>query len=159
MLINDKPVIVYYEPTLKPLFKSLNHEWLDKYFTVTEEDDKILSDPEKIIRDGGCVIFASLQDEIVGTCALIKKTDSEYEIAKMGVTKRAQGRKVGQCLLNEIINEAKKRNAKIVSLETAISLKAAISLYEKFGFSRTSEEETHPLFNRKTFRMELKLNF
>ena len=153
----NQPEIVFYESSLKPFFKSLNCEWLNKYFSVTEEDEKILSDPENIIGNGGCVIFARLKDKIVGTCALIKKSDHEYEIAKMGVTEEAQGMKVGLKLLDSIIEEAKIRKAKIISLETAKSLKAAISLYQKVGFVQTSEEETHPLFKRRTFRMELRL--
>lgn len=158
MLNSSQPEIVFYESSLKPFFKSLNYEWLNKYFSVTEEDEKILSDPEKIIENGGCVIFARLKDEIVGTCALVKKSNDEYEIAKMGVTEEARRKKVGLELLDAIIKEAKGRDAKIVSLETAKPLKAAISLYKKFGFVQTSEEETHPIFKRKTFRMELKLN-
>ncbi len=149
--------ICSYEPSLKTFFKTLNHEWLNKYFFVTEADDKILSDPEKIIREGGCVLFAKLNDEIVGTCALIKVDDKEYEIAKMGVTEKAQGKNVGYELLQVILKEAKNRGAKIISLDTAKQLKAAIGLYQKFGFVQTSEEETHPLFGRTTFRMELRL--
>jgi GNAT superfamily N-acetyltransferase len=149
--------IIPYEPSLKSHFKTLNYEWLDKYFFVTNEDDKILSDPEKIIGDGGCVLFAKLNGEISGTCALIKESEEEYEIAKMGVTEKAQGNKVGYELMQAIVAEAKKRGAKIISLDTAKQLKAAIHLYKKFGFIQTNGEETHPLFGRITFRMELRL--
>ncbi len=149
--------IIFYEPSLKAYFKTLNHEWLNKYFFVTEADDKILSDPEKIIREGGCVLFAKLDNEIVGTCALIKESDETYEIAKMGVTEKVRGKKVGYELMKSILKEAKNRGAKIISLDTAKPLKPAIGLYQKFGFVQTSEEETHPLFGRTTFRMELRL--
>ena len=149
--------IVHYEPSLKSHFKELNHEWLNKYFFVTEEDDKILSDPEKIIHDGGCILFVKLNGEIVGTCALIKESDEEYEIAKMAVTEKAQGKKVGYELMQAILNEAKKRGAKIISLDTANRLKAAIHLYKKSGFVQSAEETIHPLFGRMTFRMELRL--
>jgi putative acetyltransferase len=148
--------IVSYQPAFKDHFKSLNHEWLRKYFFITEEDNKILSDPEKIIREGGCVLFAKLNDEIVGTCALIKESEKEYEIAKMAVTERAQGRKIGYELMEAILKEAQKRAAKVISLDTANRLKAAIKLYEKFGFTQTEGERTHPLFKRTTFRMELR---
>ena len=50
------PVITPYHPSLKSFFKELNVEWLSKYYFVTEEDDKLLSDPEKIMNDGGCVL-------------------------------------------------------------------------------------------------------
>jgi len=149
--------ILFYDPSLKSYFKTLNYEWLNKYFFVTEEDDKILSEPEKIIDEGGCIIFAKFQGEICGTCALIKETEEEYEIAKMAVIEKAQGQGIGFCLLKAIIEEAKKRKARIISLETANPLKAAISLYKKFGFLQTTEEREHPLFGRKTFKMELEV--
>ena len=149
------PEIIPYDPSLKSFFKELNVEWLNKYFFVTDADDHILSNPEKIIDEGGCVFFARLNNEIIGTCALIKESDEEYEIAKMGVTEKAQGKKAGQLLLRAIIEEARKRGAKLISLDTAFRLKAAIALYTKFGFVQTSEERIHPLFKRQTFRMEL----
>ncbi len=153
----NHPEIILYRNDLKADFKRLNYEWLNKYYFVTEEDDKILADPEKIILEGGCIIFAKLEDEIVGTCALIRESADEYEIAKMAVTEKAQGRKVGRYLLKSIIEEAIKRKANIISLETASQLKAAIALYEKSGFLKTTGERTHPVFGRKTFRMELKV--
>jgi putative acetyltransferase len=157
-MADDKIDIIPFEPPLKEYFKTLNHEWLNTYFYITEEDNKILSDPEKIIRDGGCVLFSRLDNEIVGTCALIKESNTEYEVAKMAVTKKAQGKNVGSEMMKAILYEAKNRNAKLVSLDTANRLTAAIHLYKKFGFKQTGEERIHPLFGRKTFRMELKLD-
>jgi GNAT superfamily N-acetyltransferase len=151
------PEIIQYEPALKPEFKRLNYEWLNKYFFVTAEDDKMLSDPEKIIRDGGCILFARIRENIVGTCALIKVSPEEYEVAKMAVTEMEQGKKIGHLLMNAIINEARNRSARIISLETAKPLKAAIALYQKFGFLPTTEERIHTIFGRTTFRMELKV--
>ena len=154
---SDCPEIVLYHPSLKSFFKDLNEEWLNKYYFVTEEDSKILTDPEKIINDGGCVLFARLNNEIIGTCALIKESDAEYEIAKMGVAEKARGKKAGYELMKAIIEEAIKRKAKLVSLETAVRLEAAVSLYKKFNFIQVSEERIHSVFGRKTFRMELKI--
>jgi putative acetyltransferase len=149
--------ILFYQPSLKSYFKKLNEEWLNTYYFVTEEDDKILSDPEKIIHEGGCIVFAKLNDEIVGTCALMKEKDHEFEIAKMAVTEKARGKKIGQLMMGVVIEEARKNGAKIISLDTASQLKPAIAIYKKFGFIQTSEERIHPLFKRKTFRMELSL--
>ena len=153
----NSPVIIPFTPELKSKFKDLNVEWLCKYYFVTEADDRILSNPEKIIDEGGAVLFASLHDEIIGTCALIKVSENEYEIAKMGVTEKARGMKAGQLLLQAIIEEAKRKRAKLISLDTAFKLNAAIALYTKFGFIQTSEERIHPEFKRQTFRMELSL--
>ena len=156
-MVKKEIEIITYDPSLKSHFKKLNIEWLEKYFFVTEADNKILSDPEKIIEEGGCVIFAKLGEEIVGTCALRKEAAGEYEIAKIAVSENAQGNGIGNQLLQAMIKEAKKRKAKVISLETAEKLKVAKALYEKSGFIRTTGERTHPDFGRKTFRMELKV--
>jgi len=151
------PEIIQYEPSLKSEFKRLNYEWLNKYFYVTAEDDRILSNPEKIISDGGSIFFARIRENIVGTCALIKVSADEYEVAKMAVKEMEQGKKVGRLLMHAIIEEAKKQGASIISLETAKPLKSAIALYQKFGFLATTEERIHTIFGRTTFRMELKV--
>ncbi|MCX6292288.1 MAG: GNAT family N-acetyltransferase [Bacteroidetes bacterium] len=157
-MVNGTVSIVFFEDdpsSLKPLFKSLNHEWLNKYFFVTKEDDLILDYPEKIIRDGGCVLFVKMDSEIVGTCALMKEEGDEYSVAKMAVTEKAQGKKIGRVLMQAIIDEARRMGAKFISLDTAKQLEAAIALYKKFGFVQTTAEGFHSKFGRRTFRMEL----
>jgi GNAT superfamily N-acetyltransferase len=88
---------------------------------------------------------------------LMKESDVELGLAKMGVTESAQGKKIGQHLLRVAIEEAKRRGAKLISLDTAYKLETAIHIYKKFGFVQTSEEVIHGRFGRKTFRMELQL--
>jgi putative acetyltransferase len=146
-----------YAPGLKSYFKVLNVEWLESYFSVTEEDDRMLSSPEEIIKNGGRILFVALNDRIVGTCALIRENKDVVELAKMGVTGTARGKGAGDFLLKAAIDEAIKMGAKILSLETASVLEPAISLYSKNGFVRVGVEHIHPQFGRKTFRMEKKL--
>lgn len=149
--------LVPYDPSLKMYFKVLNVEWLESYFSVTDEDHKILSQPEKIIEEDGSVLFVSMNDRIVGTCALIREDEHTIELAKMGVTQTARGKGAGDFLLKAAIEEARKKGAHILSLETASVLEPAIGLYTKYGFRKVGEEHIHPLFGRKTFRMELVL--
>jgi len=152
--LNSLAEIIFYTPELAKAFKEINIEWLDKYFHVTPEDLEILNHPEQIIDGGGLILFAKLGNDIVGTAALEKVDDTTYELIKMGVTSAMQGRGIGKKLLDAIIKEAEKLNAKIILLETAVPLVAAISLYKKAGFIQVGEEETHPKFGRRTFKME-----
>ncbi len=148
--------IVRYSPEYKDKFRELNFEWLEKYFKVEPEDKKLLSDPEgEIINRGGEVIFARYKSEIVGTAALIKFSDGEYELAKMAVTEKAQGRQIGKKLAEEIIKLAAEKNADTIFLETNVKLNAAMKLYNKLGFELV--ENNNSKYARSTIKMELKL--
>ena len=83
--------IVPYNKKYKEDFTRLNIEWLQKYFIVEPADEKMLSSPEKeIIRNGGEIFFALLENKAVGTCAVLKVDEITFELAKMAVTEKAQ---------------------------------------------------------------------
>jgi len=127
--------IVDFSPEYKKDFRRLNEEWLKKYFEVEEADRRLLLYPEKeIIEGGGAVFFARLGGQIVGTAALLKVNDGTYEIAKMAVTPRAQGKQVGRRLTEEAISRARAKGAVKIVLHTDNRLRAAVSLYRRVGF-------------------------
>ena len=129
--------IVDYRPAYKKHFIALNVEWLEKYFSVEETDIRILSDPNrKILKKGGTILFALLDGEVVGTCALIKHSDEIMELAKMGVTSEAQGHGVGRALAEAIIERARESGARRLYLHTSPVLKRAYRLYRKLGFRK-----------------------
>jgi hypothetical protein len=88
-----EPIIEVYNKNYKEYFKILNLEWLELYFKVEPIDMDLLSNPDKIIDEGGEIFFAKLDNIIVGTCALLKIDENTFELAKMAVTKKAQGEK------------------------------------------------------------------
>lgn len=138
----DSVEILRYSPRYKNDFMQLNYEWLNKYFKVEEEDKKILSNPEEIIiNKGGEIFFARINNEIIGTCAAIKVDKSIYELAKMAVTEKAQGKQAGKKLAFAVIGFAYSKGAKSIILETNSGLHSAISLYESIGF-KTSREHS-----------------
>ena len=62
-------------------------KWIEKYFVVLPSDEFVLTNPtESIIDKGGYIYFAKVDNEIVGTFAMIKVDEYIYEIAKMAVT-------------------------------------------------------------------------
>lgn len=126
--------ILDYRPELAPHFKSLNVEWINTYFTVEAHDLEQLDHPEHILNNGGRIIFAEVDGDIAGTCALIKTGYLEYEIAKMGVSPKYQGRKIGQALMTSIVDIARNLGAKRVWLGSNSKLAPALAIYRKFGF-------------------------
>lgn len=149
--------IITYNKKYKEIFKSLNYEWLEEYFKVENEDQKYLNDPEKyIIKKGGQIFFARINNEIVGTSAAIKIDKQTYELSKMAVTKKVQGKQAGKKLALAVIGFAYSKNAKYVTLLTNKKLYSAINLYKKLGFETNNEEEKSN-YERKVFRMTLLL--
>ncbi|MGI9650556.1 GNAT family N-acetyltransferase [Chryseobacterium sp. RLHN22] len=134
---NNEVKIVDYESQFQQNFRDLNEEWISKFFKMEASDYKMLDNPEDyIINKGGHIVFALLNNEVVGTCALIKTSEDPlvFELAKMAVSPKAQGKKIGYLIGQKLINKAKELKAKEVFLETNSVLVPAIKLYEKLGF-------------------------
>lgn len=146
--------VIDYDPSLAKHFKSLNIEWINTHFTVEEHDLEQLNHPDShILDDGGAIIFAAVNNEIAGTCALIRTGDAEYELAKMAVDPKYRGRKIGNILMDNIINKAKQMGAKRLWLESNTKLVAALTMYAKFGFKEIPIDNSP--FSRANIRMEL----
>ncbi len=143
--------IIEYQPLYKDDFKRINVEWIETYFKIEPHDLEQLEAPEEIINGGGQIFLAKLGDEIVGTSALIHDGDGVYELAKMGVTPKAQGLGLGKKLCVKTIEEAKVRKAKSLYLLSNTALKPAISIYKSIGFVEVPIEET--LYERTDIKM------
>jgi len=141
----DTIEILKYRPEFAKYFDSINREWMEEYFTVEDFDKKILSNPElEIVKPGGHILFARLDDDIVGTVALIPHGRRIFEMAKMGVTKKARGRQVGTRLVKAAIELAGSVGAHTILLYTSPKLKVANKLYRKLGF-RDQDDAPQPL--------------
>lgn len=150
--------MVPYEEKYQSAFRALNEEWISTYFKMEEADYKALDDPKAYILDKGGKIFVALyQDEPVGVCALIKMNDPDYdyELAKMAVSPKIQGKSIGWLLGQAIVNAAKELGASKIYLESNTSLKPAINLYQKLGFKKVVGRSTP--YERCNIQMELDL--
>ncbi|NKI32749.1 GNAT family N-acetyltransferase [Croceivirga thetidis] len=137
--------IVDFKDSYSAAFKTINQEWIEQYFEMEEMDRKALEHPKEYILDkGGHIVVALLDDEPVGVCALIKMNHPEFdfELAKMGVSPKAQGMGVGYKLGKSIIEKAQNIGAKTIYLESNTILKPAINLYRKLGFTEIKGIET-----------------
>lgn len=129
--------IIDYNESYKEAFKTINQQWIERHFEMEEIDLKALNNPKEYILDkGGHIVVALLEGEPVGVCALIKMDHPEFdfELAKMGVTPKAQGKGVGFKIGQELVKKAQKIGAKTIYLESNTLLKPAINLYKKLGF-------------------------
>lgn len=150
--------IVPYNAAYQAAFRALNEEWISTYFEMEEADYKALDNPDGYILDkGGEILVALYQGEPLGVCALIKMDhpDYDYELAKMAVSPRAQGKNMGWLLGQAVIATAKELGASKLFLESNTLLQPAISLYYKLGFQRI-EGPPSP-YKRANIQMELAL--
>lgn len=148
--------IVDFEPQHAIKFRELNEEWITRYFVMEEADHKSLSDPQGYILDkGGYILMAAYENEIVGTCALINDGDGVYELAKMAVTPKAQGLKIGKKLGEAAIQKAREAGAVKVYLVSNRKLETALNLYQRLGFAEVPMPPS--IYARADIKMEIEL--
>jgi len=148
--------VIDYSPKYQDVYKALNVEWISKYWKLEAPDLKALDDPDGyILNQSGSILIALDKEEAVGCCALIKLDTDNYELAKMAVSPKAQGKGIGLLLGEAIINRAKSMGVKRLYLESNSVLVPAINLYKKLGF-KTIEGVASP-YERCNVQMELHL--
>lgn len=146
--------IIDYRDEYRGYFKTLNLEWIEKYFTVEPADEFVLSNPQQAILDkGGAIFFARNENEIVGTCALQKVGDKTFELAKMAVNEKFQGLGIGRKLMDKAILKAEELRLEKLELYTNSKLDRALNIYYRYGFQVVPLDE-HPT-KRANIKMEL----
>ncbi|MEP6930668.1 MAG: GNAT family N-acetyltransferase [Flavobacterium sp.] len=149
----NKVEIIPFSPDLKEPVKTLNIEWLKKYFKVEEKDELALSNPQEYIIDkGGMIFYARYNNEILGTYSLLKADENTFELGKMAVADKAQGLGVGTKMLAHCMALAEERKIRKLFLYSNRILLPAIHLYEKFGFKEVPLEEG--IYERANIKME-----
>jgi len=153
----SKVEILDYAPEFTDDFREISLSWIEKDFKVEGEDMAVLNEPQKIIDEGGCIVFARINQKVVGTCALIRLDSGTYELAKMGVREEARGKQIGKKLGIAVIDRARMLGGTRVVLESNKKLTPALSLYEKLGFKTINTSNDLSLYERCDIKMELTL--
>lgn len=78
-------------------FRTLNEEWITRYFSLEAKDRETLNAPvHSILLKGGHIFMAYAGAEAVGCVALIPMHDGVYELSKMAVSPHLRGRGIGR---------------------------------------------------------------
>ena len=148
--------IIPFTENLAADFAALNKAWLTKYFEVEPMDEKMLGNPVKYyINEGGFIYFALLDGKIAGTIALLKVTDTVFELSKMAVDEQFQGKKIGNAMIVHCLQEGTRLNLEKIILYSNTTLGPAIHLYKKFGFKEMVNFKS--AYKRANIKMELAL--
>src|SRR5687768_507180 len=149
-------VVVPFRDEFQPAFERLNREWIEAYFTLEPADREVLGNPRgKIVDGGGEVFFVLHHGEVQGTCAVIRHSSRECEIAKMAVAPNARGLGFGDLLMEASITFARRIGATQISIVSNTGLEAALRLYRKHGFVQVPLARD-PRYQRANIRLELR---
>ena len=86
----------------------------------------------------GPLWVALLDGEIVGTVSAVLQGESLY-VRGMAVLPSGRGHRIGELLMSRVESFASAQKCKRLFLSSTPFLSRAIALYERLGFSRTSE--------------------
>jgi ribosomal protein S18 acetylase RimI-like enzyme len=152
--------IVDYSPSLAISFRELNLAGIEPLFGMEEKDRAILDDPwGQIIDPGGAILFALQGCLVIGTCALIRRPKSTFELAKMAVAQKYRRHGVGRRLAEAALVRAHRLGASTVVLSTSPKLEPAIALYRSLGFEETADLPVKlPSYERPTLTMRRDFN-
>lgn len=138
-------------------FKSLNLEWLNRYFKVEPIDELVLNNPKReIIDKGGFIFMIEKNSDIIGTFAFIKKSEKIYEFSKMAIIPDERGNGYGNKAMKFLIQFAKNKKWSRLILYSNTKLKNSIHLYRKYGFKEIPIEK-NLIYSRGNIKMELSL--
>lgn len=140
-------------------FRTLNEEWIARYFTVEAQDRRQLDDPIAAYVDAGGEILVGEIDGGIGACvALMPDGTGAYELSKMVVAPALRGRGAGRELLTAAIARARELGATSIFLGSSTKLANAVHLYEALGFRHVAPETIHMPYARADVFMQLELH-
>lgn len=148
--------LIPYDKQFNPAFRSLNLEWIERYFKVEKKDLEQVDNPETCIRGGGQIFFVMVGGEAVGTCAMYKIGEKKYELAKMAVNPGMRGKGYGDLLMVGAEEWARAQGATEILILSNTVLEPAIRLYKKHGFE-TVHLGPHPDYERCNIEMRKRI--
>jgi len=151
------PTVVPYRDDLRAAFEQLNRDWIETYFALEDADRAVFADPAGAILDpGGQIFFVVEGDTVLGTCAVLRHSPTECEIAKMAVAPAARGRGLGDLLMETAVGFARQIGARRVAIVSNTVLAPALRLYRKHGFVEVPLE-SDGRYQRANIRLEREL--
>jgi putative acetyltransferase len=155
-LADTQLTVVAYREEFRAAFEQLNRDWIESYFVLEPADLDLFGDPAgRILAPGGQIFFVLQGGAVVGTCAVLRHTHEECEIAKMAVAPAERGRGLGDLLMEAAVGFARESGARRIVIVSNTVLEPAIRLYRKHGFVEVPLADDR--YRRANIRMEREL--
>ena len=105
---------------------------------IEHEVDFTMNNLDKFAEPDGRLLLVEVDGEIAGTISLRKIRKDAGEIKRMYVNPKFRGKKLGNLLIEEVIEISQGNEFSKLYLDTAHFMSSAISLYKKYGFKETT---------------------
>ena len=129
--------------------------WLEENHILEPADIEQLSHPERVLEAGGRIFLAEADGRPVGMMMLEPFGNGVAEPFKFGVLEAYRNRGMGRALMEATIDAARAMGVHTLVLTSHHSLKAALHIYESYGFRY--EEHDHVAFELSDIAMKKEL--
>ena len=101
-------------------------------------------------------LYLAYCDEELAGCIGLRKIDSQNcEMKRLYVRPKFRGQKIGNLLVEKIINDTKKIGYSHMLLDTLPFLKSAIHMYKKYGFYEINSYNDSPMDTSIYMKLDL----
>ncbi len=135
--------IIPYQEQYKEDFIQLNIDWIEENFGCLEKEDlETFQRIEESLEHGAMIFFAVEHGSVLATCmAKPMEEDGTWELCKLGSNKHLPHKGAGSAVFEASMHWAIQHNAKKLFILSNSKLKAALHIYEKYGFREIKLED------------------
>ena len=134
-------------------------DWLGIDLSFQNFDQEMAGLPKMYNPGDGGLFIAQINGEAVGIAGIRRFNEQDCEVKRMYVKPQSRGMGIGQLLLKQCLDTARKLEHKSVKLDTADFMKSAIKLYTDHGFEEIPAYRHNPHESAKYFELDLTKNF
>lgn len=135
--------IIEYDPKYKDDFIQFNKDWIIENFKFVEKEDlETFDNIEKYLHQGSMVYFATEKDTLLAGCMAKKEDNNVFEICKLCSNKNLEHKGAGTLVFKACMDYAINSGAEKIYILSNSKLKAALHIYEKFGFKKVDLKDT-----------------
>ncbi len=126
-----------------------------QYLSVQNYDDELEHLEKKYGLPEGRLYLAYSDGELAGCVGLRKVDAANCELKRLYVKPQFRGRKVGQILIRQIIDDARDIGYQHMLLDTLPFLESAMHMYRKYGFYEIESYNDSPMEASIYMRLDL----
>ena len=132
-----------------------NDSSFQKYLDIQNYSDEMEHLESKYGLPEGRLYLDYCDEELAGCIGLRKIDNQNCEMKRLYVRPKFRGRKIGNLLVEKIIDDAKKIGYSHMLLDTLPFLKSAIHMYKKYGFYAISSYNDSPMDTSIYMKLDL----
>lgn len=134
--------IVEYQEKYKQYFIDFNTAWIvDNFGFLEAEDLDTFAHVEESLAKGAMIYFALEGETVLAACMAHPMEGGTWEICKLGSNKYCPHKGAGSAVFKAAMDWAIQHGAKRLFILSNSKLKAALHIYEKFGFREIKLED------------------